>query len=569
MKKLILFAASAMMMLGFSACNHEEYFNIDYYDILPGDIMFKNATNIEAGLTGVYDTFYGNWKWSPTYMVQNITTMDILAGGWDAAFSTHDWTAGTSQFRTLWNNYYKGVTAANFFLEGAEETDASVFNGGEAGKKKAIAQARAIRAMNYLELVQGWGRVPMVMTGENGSNTPEKPRPENDDECWKLIEEDLTYAIENLDFDPVNGQYGRITKGTALGYRAEAYACQGKWDKAKADYEAIISSGKYKLLPCFSYLFDSNRGWSSEDLWCIPMYNDFGKNMHTFGGGGEDTYSMSLNQSASIQFGGWGSTYVSWETYESYEPGDKRRVGSMVGWGDTNPFTGDKLGFNADGTPDEEYDHAKVSGEFLPNVFSIKYWRMHAIGDDTVNCAPYTAHHMRYANILLNYAEACFRTEGEDSAKGWDAIKQVRNRAFGNLEVTLNDPTYPIPMNTEVVEVPDAKTVYTAYKALKGYSAPVWQVAVNQERRKEFNLEFCLFFDLKRSGFIEQHINCEYPKYGTAMAKSVPNTDPAAPDSKPWYRNFDFNPNKMIFPIPTTEMDTNKALKPEDQNPGY
>lgn len=567
MKKIIRFAASAFLMLSVFACKSDDFFNIDYYDILPGDIMFQDATSIEAGLTGVYDTFYGNWKWSPTYMVQNITTMDILAGGWDAAFSTHDWNAGTSQFRTLWNNYYKGVSTANFFLEGAEETDAALFKNGEKGKKQIIAQARAIRAMNYLELVQGWGRVPMVMTGENGSNTPEKARPENDDECWKLIEEDLTYAVENLDFDPVNGEYGRITKGTALGYRAEAYMCQKKYDQAKKDYEAIISSGKYKLMPCFSYLFDTNKGWSSEDIWAIPMYNDFGKNMHSFGGGGEDTYSMSLNQSASIQFGGWGSTYVSWETYESYEPGDKRRVGSMVGWGDTNPFTGDRLGFNGDGTPNEEYDHAKVSGEYLPNVFSIKYWRMHAIGPETVNCAPYTAHHMRYANILLNYAECCFRTN--DPNKGWDAIRQVRNRAFGNLEVTLNDPTYPIPMNREIVEVPDAQTVYTEYKAKKGYSADVWLVAVSQERRKEFNLEFCLFFDLKRSGMIEEHINCEYPKYGTPACKAVPNSDPNALDSKPWYRKFDFNPNKMLFPIPTTEMDTNKALTPADQNPGY
>ena len=251
-------------MLSIFSCNSDDFFDIDYYDILPGDIMFKDASSIEAGLTGVYDTFYGNWKWSPTYMIQNITTMDILAGGWDAAFSTHDWNAGTRQFRTLWNNYYKGVSTANFFLEGAEETDASLFNNGEKGKKQTIAQARAIRAMNYLQLVQGWGRVPMVMTGENGSNTPEKARPENDEECWKLIEEDLTYAVDNLDFDPIGGQYGRITKGTALGYRAEAYMCQKKYDLAKKDYEAIIASGKYKLMPCFSYLFDTDKGWSSE-----------------------------------------------------------------------------------------------------------------------------------------------------------------------------------------------------------------------------------------------------------------------------------------------------------------
>jgi len=567
MKKIILLAASALMMLGISACSSDEFFDIDYYDILPGDIMFEDAASIEAGLVGVYDTFYNCWKWSPTYMVQNIITMDVLASGWDAAYSTQDWNAGSSQFNTLWSGYYKGVSAANFFLAGAEETDASLFTNGEKGKKQTIAQAKAIRAMDYLELVQGWGRVPMLKTGETGSNTPDKPRPESDAECWQLIEEDLTYAVENLDWDPINGNYGRITKGTALGYRAEAYMCQKKYDLAKKDYEAIIASGKYKLMPCFSYLFDTDKGWSSEDLWAVPMYNDFGKNMHTFAGGGEDTYSLALNQSASMQYGGWGSTFVSWECYDSYEPGDKRREQSMVGFGDTNPFTGDRIGYNADGSENAEYAVYKSGGEFMPNCNSIKYWRMPAIGANSVNCAPYTAHFMRYANVLLNYAEVCFLTN--DEAKGWETIAQVRNRAFGNLEVTLNDPEYPIPMNTTKVDVPDAKTVYTEYKAKKGYSAPVWQVAVNQERRKEFNLEFCLFFDLKRSGIIEEHINCEYPKYGTPLCQAVPNTDPNARMTKAWYRNYDHNPNKMLFPIPTKEMDTNKALTAADQNPGY
>ena len=34
------------------------------------------------------------------------------------------------------------------------------------------------------------------------------------------------------------------------------------------------------------------------------------------------------------------------------------------------------------------------------------------------------------------------------------------------------------------------------------------------------------------------------------------------------YRH-DHNQNKMSFPIPTSEMQTNKALKPEDQIAGY
>lgn len=34
----------------------------------------------------------------------------------------------------------------------------------------------------------------------------------------------------------------------------------------------------------------------------------------------------------------------------------------------------------------------------------------------------------RYAGVLLDYAECCFRTN--DEATGWEIIKQIRNRAW-------------------------------------------------------------------------------------------------------------------------------------------
>ena len=56
--------------------------------------------------------------------------------------------------------------------------------------------------------------------------------------------------------------------------------------------------------------------------------------------------------------------------------------------------------------------------------------------------------------------------------------------------------TYPLPFNTATVTVPDAQTYYTALKATKGFTSPVWLVALGMERRKEFNAEWCLAQDL-------------------------------------------------------------------------
>lgn len=182
----------------------------------------------------------------------------------------------------------------------------------------------------------------------------------------------------------------------------------------------------------------------------------------------------------------------------------------------------------------------------------------------TVINQPFSIRTLRYAEVLLHYAECCFRTG--DSGTGWEMIRQVRERAFGNQEVALNDPDYPIPMQTEIVQVPDAQSYYSQYKSSKGYSAETWLVAVNMERRHEFNAEYSLFYDLKRSGMLEEFINLEYPKnVGTDPGVDL---DGAFNDWRT-YRTFNHNPNKMLYPIPEQEILTNDAIGPEDQNPGY
>jgi hypothetical protein len=278
----------------------------------------------------------------------------------------------------------------------------------------------------------------------------------------------------------------------------------------------------------------SNNGWSTQ----------------------EDHYMWLCYTAASMEYNGWGSLFISWECYKSFEQGDRRRQASMVALGETNPWTGETIG--AVSAP-----HVKTGAEFMPNISSTKYWRRKADYNLTIN-PPFSIRTLRYAEVLLDYAECCFRT-GDDDA-GWNAVRRIRERAFGNLEVTLNDPAYPIPMLTETVQVPDAQDYYTRYKAEKGYAAETWLIAVNMERRHEFNAEYSFFYDLKRSGLLDEYVEIEYPK----NAGVDPRADPVgALDDWHIYRDFDHNPNKMLYPIPEKEILTNDAIGPDDQNPGY
>ena len=315
--------------------------------------------------------------------------------------------------------------------------------------------------------------------------------------------------------------------------------------------------------------------------------------------------------------GGWGAEYLSWEWYACYEPGDTRREGSCATgaipeaklaeygiqksntvWG-YNPYLKDSLGtkdanghvvapfINAEGvqsgTKTRQFHF--TNGEFAPAIWTTKIWRT-AFADGnswgTQMWAPVIVYGKRYANVLLDYAECCFRTEGENSAAGWAAIDKIRDRAWGNQTIgkdysayyghynnvyaangkSYTMTSYPVGVLTERVSVPDAKIYYTQLQATAnrvGYkhTSPVWKVAVNEERRKEFNSEWSLCPDMIKSGYIEDHINYNYPK------------DDGGKDyaTYPWSkRSFDFDINKMDMPIPATEIMKNPALK---QNPAY
>ena len=194
---------------------------------------------------------------------------------------------------------------------------------------------------------------------------------------------------------------------------------------------------------------------------------------------------------------------------------------------------------------------------------------------------------------MLDYAECRFVLYGESDAKAWEQINTLRNRAFGKLEdgkekaltdkylpyynqfaawterkadPTSSNPSdrifqvtrdeYPIPFGSYVDKIADAKEYYTKVKADKGFTSPVWKVAVNMERRKEFNCEWSLRPDMQRSGFMEDHVQHNYPKRDVADLQDVPWTN----------RTYDYNGLKMDMPIPYEEIINNPDC---DHNPAY
>ena len=627
MKKSFKYLALASLgVVALSSCNNDNFLDVPQYNIVGIETQFESDDKARLGLNGIY--VYNNvsreddcWGFKPNLFTGCHPTMDTQCTGWDVKFLDQTWDANVGELGQGWAHCYAAICRANQFLSGLESaTDVSA-----EAKKLCEGEARALRGYFYTWLATTFGRVPMLSTGEDFNNTPEKAAAESYEEMWDFIILDFQKASELLDWKPFNNEYGRCTKGMAKAYLADAYMwkayrCPDQaadcYAKAKAELKSIIDSGTYELSSNFATNWDPAGFWNKECIWALC--SDEGNEWSSWGGDRTITFAnpnMLKWFCACPENGGWGAEYLSWEWYDCYEPGDTRRDASCatgaipadqmekygieksnVVWG-FNPYLKDSLGVKNDAgqvvkpfiNPEGVESGTKTmqfhftNGEFAPAIWTTKIWRnAYADGNSwgTQMWSPTIIYGKRYANVLLDYAECCFRTG--DEATGWAQLDQLRNRAWGNLTVgqdyskyfahfntvyagngkSITMTEYPIGVLKATVTVPSAKEYYTALQATPnrvGYThkSEVWKVAVNEERRKEFNSEWCLCPDMIKSGYIEDHIDYNYPK------------DDGGSDYAhyPWSkRTFTFDINKMDMPIPAVELLKNGLLK---QNPGY
>ena len=650
--KYFIFGTALCGVMGLTSCNNEEFLNVDPYNIIEQDKLMDNDEHAKSTLNGVYDmlfpndTYDGDWGFKPNLFTGCHPTIDTQATGWDKDWNSQNWNASSSELLNGWKHVYAGICRANEFLAALETADKV----SPAVKKSLEGEGRAVRGFLYHWLATTFGRVPMLSTGENYINTPEKKRAETYTEMWDFIIEDFKAAAELLDWKPMDGQYGRATKGMALAYLGDSYMWEAyrltegangqTQDEAKAKqlyasaaacFKQILDSKTYKLNESFTTLWDPASAWGPEAIWVEQL--DEGTN---WGGWGDLTSKLMLKwYTACPENGGWGSLYLSWEWYASYEKGDKRRAGSCYtgavpqidpsnaaydskyeGWYEpsiygVNPYLQEVLGHGNPGSATRAFHF--TNGEWAPAIWSSKMWRTasaeyKAWGDG--HWSPTPIYWKRLPNVMLDYAECLFRTQGGDCAEAWAQIDALRNRAFGKMEdnnetaltskylayynqfagwvgrgedetFKKDRSAYPIPFGSTVETVEDAKTYYTRlhdngpewFDAAdrKAFKSPVWKVAVNMERRKEFNCEWCLRPDMQKSGFMADHVDVNYPKrnIGTDDTKDANGNviTPAPIKNIPWTnRNYDYNDAKMDMPIPQDELLKNGLC---DQNPAY
>ncbi|MBS7564099.1 RagB/SusD family nutrient uptake outer membrane protein [Mucilaginibacter sp. Bleaf8] len=183
-----------------------------------------------------------------------------------------------------WRNYYRGIRSASFFIANVDKVT------NDLTPQLAVqykAEARALRAMFYYYLMRLYG--PVILLGEE-VKAPDAPASEvqlprsSFDECVSYVASELQTAAADLPATVSNDDnLGRITKGIAMAFRAQAYLLAASpLYNGNADLAVLRNKDGKQLV---SQTYDANKWKVAADAYrefinqFVPgTYNLFRKN---------------------------------------------------------------------------------------------------------------------------------------------------------------------------------------------------------------------------------------------------------------------------------------------------
>lgn len=541
--KALTYSALALATLSLSSCN--DWLTEETPGTTKVSEFFTSLSTAEAVVNAAYVPM--TWEFGTTYYPEwyfgDIVSDDALKGGQDindgADLRELENFKANSDNEILLGYYraqWQGIQRANLAIDEIPTTRIET-EGDEAEKQakyrdRYLGEAYFLRGYYYFRLARMFGGMPLIDYVIKSSNQWAQTR--------STMDETLNFAIgdfkraENLLWEKdkySNEELGRATKGAAQAmllkanlYRADYLRNAGNETEAKKYFaeaakwgEKVIKSRQYSLWPNYldNFRLANENGRESvfEIQYTEEATSDYGGEGYTRG-----TMTTILQRSRSSAFGeaGWGYDRPTQNLYNEYEAGDARRDETIL------VPTDEQIE-----TPAQEI----YCGDRMLN-------RKYAMYNDGANGGIYKLAHatrspknniqIRYADVLLMYAEACCESGDLPSAKS--ALKEVRDRAG------LSQFPYTAVIQGQTVTFNDNQEDL--------------RKAIRHERRVELAMEGHRWFDLTRWGIAKETMD-------TYMAGETE-------EAKELYGTFQKGKHEL-FPIPSKEID----LSGIEQNPNW
>lgn len=455
-------------------------------------------------------------------------------------------TAGTAKFQNDWAYYYSTIKSCNIFLANIDKNTTL----SEGVKTRLKAETRFIRAFEQFNLAKWYGDVPLVdhdITPDEAKQIARSPKETVVQFVLSELEA-IAAILPSKDQLPPN-ENGRITSGAALALEARVLLYQGD---RMADVVKVCEKlmndqstyGQYSLTANYSDLFSNpavnkNNSESMLSIQYVPAirtWNELWDFVPRSVGG--RVSSMAPTQElvdSYIMLNGKGinDPGSGYDQSNPYDNRDPRLTATVVynGYKWVKPDGSVKTiyikpGSDPDPSAPDEYNPASQSSS--PTGY---YWRKYFDPSALANfVSGNNIHLIRYAEILLDYAEAK-NSLGQMDQTVWDkTIRLIRQRAGFTDPAALD-----YPGNDDMTNI------------------------IRRERRAEFAMESLRTDDIRRWKIAENVMN--------GYAHGARFGDPSVDNGYIRVQKRQFNPAKdYLWPIPASEISLDNKLT---QNPGY
>ena len=398
--------------LSFSAC--EEYLELTP----PGELAPGNVLTTEQGLKALLYSAYESGNLGAGVgkdiinMMETPTDVAFNSGGGEnrtlTLFINFQWDPSVRWIEVdMWNQAYNAIRDANLVIENIELVEGL----SDAKRNQYLAEARYIRGAQYSMLYNWFGPVPLRV---DPAQDPHLGRA-SDEEMREFIETELSEAVADLPAPGEEPEYGRATKGSALGMLTKFYLNTKQWQKVLNTSQQLMDLNYYELFPVFRELFrvenEPHVNPNNKEMivvWPavadVPYGNPFPNG----------AFPPGFISSPSIPEFTWTPSMANWATQyrlrdnfiATFDQEKDERFGLII----TEYINNNGELVNLLSTPD--------------NARSLKYFDNNAIGNHHGNDYVW----LRYADILLARAEALNELNGP-SQEALDLINQVRERA--------------------------------------------------------------------------------------------------------------------------------------------
>lgn len=450
------------------------------------------------------------------------------------------------------NTPYRIIRAANNIIE---KSPRAVTSGvAPAAADKYVAEARFFRAWAYFSLLQRYGGVPLILKTLQ-ENSAELQAPANTrDEVLEAIYQDLDFATAKLQTPTQLGTagYGRISKTTALAFKSRVALFEGTRAKfhAYGDYKkhlnlaitsakAVIDSKEHSLFANYYNMFQlAGEGRQNRENILVRQYGvSIADNVvtHNAARNLENGSASPTKSLVDAYLMSDGLPITKSKLYKApvkstdvFANRDERLSATMMKTGDA--YIGSNPVFSI----------APLVFQFT-GFCSRKYFNI----DDWTNQRSYIdGIVIRYAEVLLNYAEAKFELD--------ESISDA------DLELAIN----PLRTRGKVAKLTNA---FVKENALD------MREELRRERRVELAVEGFRYWDLLRWKTAEVELikpilgNFFFKtEFGTATTVKL-TSDNFILVQEASFRKFDPAKN-YLWPLPVNELGLNPALK---QTPGW